>query len=530
MGWQDAPEVKAPAWASAPEVESPSIGARVKQQAGNLVAGAVRGAGSIGATILAPIDVASDALAGKGLTLESNRKRRADMDAALANPDLPLLGGAETDSLAYGVGKLGSEIAGTLGVGGLLANGARAAGAAPNVVQALASSGMNAGTATGKANMLLRAAGGGLSGGAAAGLVNPEDAGAGAVLGAALPGTLQIAGAVGQKIGGVVRGPAQSSDLQAAIGAARGDGYVIPPSQARPSLANRLLEGFSGKITTAQNASAKNQGVTNRLAAEALGLPGETKLTTEVLDAVREDAGKAYEALRALPVKPATAADRLSNIPASPEINPASMVFDLRKARNDATAWFRSYGRTADPDALAKAQAAASKAAALEKGLEDYADSLGNGDLVQALREARTRIAKTYSVEDALNGVSGSVDARRLAAQLDKGKPLSGELKRAAEFAARFPKAAQAVEGMGSLPQSSPLDWALGGSLAAATANPLALASVAARPAARATVLSPLVQNRLIQGNPNALMQLVGSPELQQLAYRAAPAGLADRR
>ena len=49
----------------------------------NLVGGAVRGAGSIGATILAPYDMARDALDGKGLSLESNRQRRADMTAGL---------------------------------------------------------------------------------------------------------------------------------------------------------------------------------------------------------------------------------------------------------------------------------------------------------------------------------------------------------------------------------------------------------------------------------------------------------------
>jgi hypothetical protein len=92
---------------------------------GDVAAGVLRGAGSIGATLLAPIDVASDALAGKGLTLESNRQRRADMDSALDTL------GADTDSIAYKVGKVGGEIAGTAGAGGVVANAARFAGAPP---------------------------------------------------------------------------------------------------------------------------------------------------------------------------------------------------------------------------------------------------------------------------------------------------------------------------------------------------------------------------------------------------------------
>ncbi len=59
--------------------------------AGNLAAGALRGAGSIGATLLAPQDMLQDALQGRGLSLQSNRERRAAMDAGLrsmgADPD-----------------------------------------------------------------------------------------------------------------------------------------------------------------------------------------------------------------------------------------------------------------------------------------------------------------------------------------------------------------------------------------------------------------------------------------------------------
>nr|MCW1958313.1 hypothetical protein [Mycobacterium sp.] len=97
--------------------DEPAKRGGVLQQVGNAAAGLVRGAGSIGATLLAPIDIASDALAGRGLTLQSNRERRASMDAALETM------GAQPDSLAYQGGKLVSEIAGTAGVGGVAAKG-----------------------------------------------------------------------------------------------------------------------------------------------------------------------------------------------------------------------------------------------------------------------------------------------------------------------------------------------------------------------------------------------------------------------
>src|SRR6478752_8941342 len=55
----------------------------IAQGAQNVGSGLVRGAGSIGSTILAPYDIAKDLAAGKGLSLESNRQRRADIDYGL---------------------------------------------------------------------------------------------------------------------------------------------------------------------------------------------------------------------------------------------------------------------------------------------------------------------------------------------------------------------------------------------------------------------------------------------------------------
>lgn len=167
---------------------------------GNLAGGLVRGAGSIGATVLAPYDIAKDAFAGKGLTLESNRARRAGIDGGLREI------GADPDSGAYQAGKLIGEIAGTAGVPGLIEKGAQLVGAAPKVVSAAQSAGFSLGaptatTAGGKiADMALRTAAGGATGVTAAGLVDPESAGTGALIGAALPGAVKAAGAVGRGI------------------------------------------------------------------------------------------------------------------------------------------------------------------------------------------------------------------------------------------------------------------------------------------------------------------------------------------
>jgi hypothetical protein len=163
----------------------------------------------------------------------------------------------------------------------------------------------------------------------------------------------------------------------------------------------------------------------------------------------------------------------------------------------------------------------------VQQSLRGVQRSQGTPGAVDALDSARTQIAKTYGVQNALNPATGTVDARKLANQLAKGKPLSGGLLDAAEFAARFPKAAQTPEMMGSLPGTSPLDFAM----SLATKNKLAaLATLGARPAARSLALSPLIQNRLVQSQGStALQNLLADPRLAQLGYQVAPNALDDR-
>ena len=167
--------VQAPAAVSA---EVP-LGRRAMQALGDVGAGMIRGAGSIGATILAPVDIAKDALAGKGVSLESNRQRRQDMTDALR------MLGADTDSMAFAGGRLASEVAGTMGAGGALAKAAAPlAKVAPQFVAALPSAGFAGGS------LPARLAAGATVGGVSALAINPEEVATGATLGAGLAGVV----------------------------------------------------------------------------------------------------------------------------------------------------------------------------------------------------------------------------------------------------------------------------------------------------------------------------------------------------
>ena len=518
------------------DVMSPAINYDGKDATG----GILRGAGSIGTTIMRALP---NFLGGD--TSEESAARRANLDPSIAQ-----FTGANPESVGYKTTKLATEVLGTAGIGGLLGKGAQAVGAAPSVVNALTTGGMTTGAKVvpGATNMLMdlgmRAGAGAVTGAASAGAIDPADAKTGAMIGGALPVAAKVLGAGGNALGKVLAGPEQTPEMLAAIRSARDAGYVIPPTQAKPSLGNRVLEGFSGKLTTAQNASAKNAEVTDALASKALGLPVNVKITPESLQDVRKTAGQAYEAIgSAGTITPgpayqqaldkiasphAQAAQGFPNAKASPVLD---LVESLKSSSFDASSAVAKIKelRTAADDAFRAGntdigRASKSAATAIEDAIESHLQQSGQADLLKNFIDARQLIAKSYTVEKAMNSTTGTVDAKKLGAMLDKGKPLSDELKTAGDFANRFPKAAQTVEKMGSLPQNSPLDWHAAGAVGMATQNPLSLAGVMLRPAARSLALSSPIQNRLaMPRSQNQLAALLNSPESQQLLYRSAP-------
>lgn len=462
---------------------------------------------------------------------------------------------AENQNPFFTGGRIAGNIAATYPVGGALGNVAKGLGAT-QLGNALASGGMSTGAPVAPgvgnalANMGTRMLGGAVTGGASAGLVDPNSAATGAAVGAALPPVVKGLGMAGAAAGRVVRGPEVPEGVRNAAAAAREAGYVIPPTQVRPTLANRLLEGTAGKITTAQNASAANQQVTNRLARTAIGAE---ELTPEALQAVRNRANDAYSALgqagqfsaddafrEALKRAGAPSAQLQKDFPALANSQLSGLVesfsntkaFDAQSAI-EAIKVMRAAQRASagsqDPAAVAMGRAQGKIANALEDLVDRNLASSGNQELLTAYRDARQTLAKVYDVEKALNPASGNVDAKKVANLLKKGR-LTDELKQIGEFAGSFPKAAQTLENMGSLPQTSPLDWTAAGGIAAATGgSPVAALGLIARPAARATALSPFVQNRLAA--PPSLPMLTQNvrQNLLQPLYRAGPVLASDR-
>jgi hypothetical protein len=448
-----------------------------------------------------------------------------------------------SNPISYGGARIGANIAGTLGAGGLLAAPLRGVPMLAPLAQSLATAGTRTGLAPASvlgrtANLGLRSAGGAGAGYGGSVLVDPESGGTGAAFGAAVP----LAGPVLNAAGRVWRGPEINPLTRAAAQVARDAGYVIPPTQVRPSLINRLGEGYAGKLTTAQNASAMNQQVTDRLAREAIGA---TDLTPGAIQAVRSRANQQYTNLGNFGRVTTDAAYQreLADIGARsqqfaadfPELtrgqidelvntysqkigfDAQSGIEAIKRLRADARANGRAF---MDPDRLALGRAQGELAGAVENLVERNLQRTGRTGLLERYRDARRTLAQTHEIENALNETTGSVDARKLASALDKGAPLTGNLRTIAQTGQAFKTATKMPENMGSLPQLSPLDWiaATGGSVG--TGNVLPMLHLAARPATRAAILSGPVQNRLLAGAPRA----GGPPSMvRRQLQRAAP-------
>ena len=279
-----------------PKADAPTFGSMFKDElmrpvraVRDLAAGAVRGAGSIGSTLLAPRDAAESFIARQmgAPELQAPERRNAMTDALRGM-------GADPDSMAFGAGKLGAEIAGTAGVGGALAGGAQGMGAAPSVVNALRSGGMVTG-GRGAADLALRVGAGSAVGGAAAGMVDPSQAGTGALIGGAIPGGVAATGKAGQMLRSSLRPSQATQDV-----AAKAQQYGIPLG-AGDVIENRGVQAVRSILrdapltgSMASGARDVQQEAFNRAVGGTFGAP-EKKLTLQVLDQAKQRMGSEFD-------------------------------------------------------------------------------------------------------------------------------------------------------------------------------------------------------------------------------------------
>lgn len=326
-----------------------------------------------------------------------------------------------------------------------------------------------------------------------------------------------------------------NAQRDAAAQTAKDAGYVLPPADVKPGLVNEALNGISGKIKTAQVASQRNQDVTNSLVRKELGMAPTDAMNAQALNTIRQQAGKAYQAVEgAGTITPGkTYTDTLDAIvqpyvraaKSFPNAKPNPIVDEIGALRTasfdaaDAVAKIKTLRGEADAAYGAGnkdlGKALKGGADALEQAIDDHLSAFGPSKLLTDFRDARQLIAKTYSVQKGLNDTTGDISAQALAKQLQKGRPLSGELRTVAEVSNAFPKATQSLK---EAPKAvSPLDFAVAGMSGTATGNPAMLGMMAARPAIRSLLLSKPYQSLMTKPNygPGLLMDRGLLPLLQ---------------
>jgi curved DNA-binding protein CbpA len=371
--------------------------------------------------------------------------------------------------------------------------------------------------------------------------------------GAETASSMLLGGAVGPS--GELRGGAQLAEFgrEEALRAAHRAGYKIAPSEVGDAPIGQALQSAAGKPRLERELRASNQEVHNRLSKLALDLhPDHPPLDTQVIEEIRDEAGRAYEALRQLPGRVRTDEPLLTEIansgqdfskldrafPREPGIaqeeidrslierekgrwlqqdfSPGEAVDAMRQLRNDAARLLKT-GKGADwALGMVKRQIAEAFAGRLGR----YAAEQNQHGLVDALRAARERIAKTHIVEDALNETTGDVDASHIARAYHAGAHLTDELETIARTAQAFKRSAGKAD-YGSEGPFSVVDAMLGAMGAAH--NPVLLSAVLLRPATRQALKSGIYQSSLVpsatreatRGLSKSGMTAVGAGELE---------------
>jgi hypothetical protein len=252
--WDESPQAIDPRmvkWADAPEAPK-SIASSLMDNTRGLGMGLVRGAKDV-------VDTGADFLSRLGGS-EENARVKAMNEAGKAE-----FTSQYGDNTGASIGRFGGNVLATMPVGGILAKGAMlGAKAAPTIAPMIANSlrtgGMKLGTPAASAlsregirNAAIRIGGGAASGGAMAGLVNPDEAGTGALLGGAIPVAGKVAGEAGRALG---RSFTASPEVVALAQKAKSLGIDIPADRMANS---KILDAtaaslnyvpFSGRIAT----------------------------------------------------------------------------------------------------------------------------------------------------------------------------------------------------------------------------------------------------------------------------------------
>lgn len=341
---------------------------------------------------------------------------------------------------------------------------------------------------------------------------------------------------------------AQAAPKNEGIQQARQFGLVLNPSRSG-GVGGKTAAGASGAARIDIRASHINAKRVNAKAAEDVGLKPDEPLNEATIERRKQAEYGPYKAVSALPgrvkmddkfqadMKSALertegeAADYPEDFNARvqeqidkvsvPDASPASMLGRIKSLRARAGKNMKSL----DAENFELGIAQKKIATAMEDQI-DRSVATTHPELIGDFRKARVALAKIHNVEDALSP-AGNVNAAILARQLQRGVPLSGNLKEIAELRLQFPNEMKSVDGLGGDHAFSVLDAMIG--VAGAFSHPGGALAIAARPLTRAALTSKAYQSAAIKPRvPQASRVTKLARKVANKGKRPEPGTLAD--
>ena len=270
-----------------------------------------------------------------------------------------------------------------------------------------------------------------------------------------------------QRIAARAEAAAQESRMNApkldAAQKAKIHGIGLDPAEIDPTIANRIKRAVVGGENVGVAISKSNEPQWAEVAKRAIGIDKESPITYESLNAARAEAGKSFDAVRGLgtiaddgatlseikgllsdPLIGGRAAHKsITNLISDAEKNIASgmdsskILDNISQLRKDARGIYAM--EDAGRKKLAVADTSIGIANALEGMIERHLQKTGQTGVMNAYRDGRQTMAKSYTVEKATNLDTGKVDPAVIARMTRKDNALTGELADIGKIANNFP-------------------------------------------------------------------------------------------
>lgn len=293
------------------------------------------------------------------------------------------------------------------------------------------------------------------------------------------------------------------------------EGYVVAPSQtSNPTKMQQRAESAVGQSKMIEAVNIKNQEVTDRLVRKYLGLKEDAPLDSLIMDQVRAKHGKVYQTIEKLKGKTDTKVTGSGGLTNPKKVqttvihrNGDEILDDLKNMQAEERGLWRQYNfgeKAGDNSLRLKAVEAGKTVEKLEEELVKLISYNKQPNLYKKYQKARKDIAKTYTIESAMNPQTGMVDARKLGNKLGTKKGhMTGEAKKIASFARANPNAAKA-------PKSRVAKEFELGDLAYSAHHllqmkPIRALAPIARPMAKRHLLNPKVQNKIMTQQNNVM-------------------------